>query len=71
MTEIERFTAKTDEGKEYVIVLYQEYLHTEDFRGSQDIEGQRQYLTSTGELVNRIDSKTFQIVKTNEIVRKV
>jgi hypothetical protein len=71
MTEIERFIAKTDKGKEYIIILYQEHVHTEDFVGSQDIEGLTQYLTSTGKFVSRIDSETFQIVETNEIVRKV
>jgi hypothetical protein len=71
MTEIERFLAKTDKGREYTIILYQEHIHTEDFKGSQDIEGPTRYLTSTGRLVNRIDSETFQIVETDEIVRKI
>lgn len=71
MIEIDRFVAKTNEGKEYIIVLYQDYIHTEDFQGSEDVEGQSQYLTPTGGLVNQLDSETFQILDTNEIVRKV
>lgn len=69
--EVERFLAKTDKGKEYIIVHYQEYLSTDDFAGHEEIEGQEGYVTSEGLVVNRIDSETFQIVETNEVVRKV
>jgi hypothetical protein len=69
--EVERFIAKTDKGKEYTIIHYQEYLTANDFDGEDEIEGLEGYTTSEGLFVNRIDSKTFQIVETNEVVRKV
>jgi len=71
-TETCRFLAKTDSGKEYTIVEYQEYVTSGSFDNPQsETATLKSFSTSTGLLVNRIDSKTFQIVETNEIVRKV
>ena len=66
-----RFIARSDSGKEYIIVKYQEYIYFDCCSKPQELEGLFSYRTSNGDLVNCIDSETFQIVETNEIVRKV
>jgi hypothetical protein len=70
--EVDRFIAKTDKGKEYTIIEYQQYKNTGTFDKPNDLTATTtRFATSTGLLVTRIDSKTFQIVVTNETVRKV
>ncbi|NQT05426.1 MAG: hypothetical protein HQ577_05390 [Dehalococcoidia bacterium] len=70
--EIDRFIAKTDTGKEYTILVYQEFIPAGSFDNPQaEIEGLKSLSTSTGLHVNYIDSKTFKVVETNEIIRKV
>ena len=70
--ETDRFLARTDMRKEYIIIQYQEYISSASF-GDHHVElGTLKSLrTSTGLHVKCIDPKTFQIVETNEIVRKV
>jgi len=71
--EIDRFLAKTDNGKEYIIVQYQEYIDTTHLTSSrrEEIAGHKRLATSTGLDVSYIDPKTFKIVNTGEIIRKV
>lgn len=68
-----RFLAKTDTGKEYIIVQYQEYIDATHLTSSrrEEIAGLKRLATSTGLDVTYIDPKTFKIVSTGEIVRKV
>jgi hypothetical protein len=72
VVEVDRFRAISDAGKEYILIVYQSFIPTptrDDPHG--EIEGMKSLFTSTGLHVNYIDSKTFKIVETNEIVRKV
>lgn len=69
--EIDRFTATADSGKTYTIIIFQEYIPSGTLDSPHDmIEGLKSVLTSSGARVNRIDSDTYQIVQTGEIVRK-
>ena len=70
--ETDRFLAKADNGTEYTIVQYQEYISTSSFDNpNSEIEGLKSLSTTTGLHVNYINPKTFKIVETNEIVKKV
>jgi len=70
--ETDRFLVKTDTGKEYTIVQYQEYILAASHDDPHaEIEGLKRLYTSTGLDVEYIDSKTFKVGGTNEIVRKV
>ena len=70
--EINRFQAKTDKGKEYTIIEYQQYENTGTFDKPNDITATTtRFLTSDGEIVSQIDSETFQIFNTDGVVRKV
>ena len=71
--EINRFKAKSDKGKGYIIIEYQQYENTGTFDKPNDITATTtRFLTSDGEIVNKIpNTETFQILLTNEIVRKV
>ena len=67
--EIDRFNAKADSGKMYTITIYQEYIPAGTLDSPHDmIEGPKSVFTSSGDRVNRIDSETYQIVQTGEIV---
>ncbi len=57
--EIDSFLVKTDSGKEYTMVEYAE------------IAGPKRFVTSTDLSANRIDAETFELVQTDEVVRKV
>jgi len=72
MVEVERFHAKTDNGKDYIIVHYQEYISVashDDPHG--EIKGLKRLVTSEGDTVNYINPTTFKIVSTDEIVHKI
>jgi hypothetical protein len=69
--EIYRFRTKTDSGVEHTIVVYQEIIVAENMQdpGTQ-ISGFKTLETSAGFKVSYINSETFNIVATDEIVRK-
>jgi hypothetical protein len=70
--ETERFLVKTDTGKEYIIIQYQEYISVDSLNDPHaEIKGLKRLATSTGLHVNYINPETFKVVETNEIVRKV
>ena len=69
--EIARFRAKTEAGREYVIVQYQEYFSVPSFDDPDETPGRKWMTTSAGLPVNYIDPETFKIVQTDEIVRKI
>ena len=70
--EIDRFETKSESGKEYLIIQYQEYLNpvSED-QSNDEILGRKFFLTYHGALVYHIKPKTFEIFATKEIVQKV
>jgi hypothetical protein len=70
--EINRFDAKSQSGKLYTIIEYQEQVSATGFSNPNNIhKGLKSWVTSEEQLVNQIDSETYQILGTNEIVRKV
>lgn len=70
-SEVSRFTAKTDSGKIYIIIEYQEYISTASLPNpNAEMPGLKRWATPNRLAVNQIDAETFQIVQTNEIVRK-
>jgi len=71
---VERFLVKTESGEEYTIIQYQKEISvmTHDSGGWEDwIPTTKRLTTSTGIPVNYIDPKTFKVVNTGEIVRKI
>ena len=70
--EINRFDAKSQSGKLYTIIEYKEQVSATGFSNPNNIhKGLKSWVTSEEQLVNQIDSETYQILGTNEIVRKV
>ena len=69
--EIGRFSAKSDSGQVYVIIEHQEYNQVRTLKVDTELPSLKSWVTSTGLFVNQIDAETFQIVQTDEIVRKV
>jgi hypothetical protein len=60
---INEYSCISDSGKQYIIQEYQEL--------SDNTHTLKHLVTSDGLDVNYIDSETFKIVNTNEVVRKV
>jgi hypothetical protein len=73
MVETDRFLAKADSGKEYVVIQYQDYIDvsTHDNPNSKILSRIKRLETEDGLLVTYIDEKTFSIFDTGEIIRKV
>ncbi len=71
--EIERFGAKTEQGKRYVIIVYLTILNAGGFdKPGAMAEGRKRYATSKGLHVNiGNDPNTFEIVETGEMVTRV
>ena len=70
--EVDRFKVKNESEKEYIIIKYQEYIKAgSGDQPNDEIPGRKIFLTYDGALVNYINSKTFEIFATKEIVRKV
>ena len=70
--EINRFDAKSQSGKLYTIIEYKEQISATGFGNPNYIhKGINSWVTCEEQLVNQIDSETYQILGTNEIVRKV
>ena len=67
--ELHRFTARSDEGREYTIIEYQEYI--QDRNSDAETVGLKRWTTSEELHLHYIDSKTFKIFETGEIIRKV
>ena len=67
--ELDRFTARSDEGREYTIIEYQEYI--QDRNSDAETVGLKRWTTSEELHLHYIDSKTFKIFETGEIIRKV
>ncbi len=74
MSEIEkeRFLAQDDAGRVYTVVIYQETREYRTLSGpSQTIEGALRATLSDGRSLDWIDAETFEIIDTDEIIRKV
>jgi len=67
--EIDRFIAKDDEGKEYTVIEYQEYI--QDRNSNSETVGLKRWTTSEELHLHFIDPKTFKIFESGEIIRKI
>ncbi len=67
-SKINEFKARTKEGKEYTVCEYQELLGITPYR--KEILGSKRLATNKGLKVVEIDSYTFRIVDTGEIIQK-
>jgi hypothetical protein len=72
IVETDRFRARTDNGKEYVIVVNQEFVSIGTHENPHDeVPGRKSLTTTTGLSVNYIAPDTFRVVQTGEVLRKV
>ena len=70
--EIGRFQVKSDEGKIYTIIQYQDYIM--DRKAAEltaNIEGFKRLTTEEEFHIHAIDADTFQIYETGEVVKRV
>jgi hypothetical protein len=70
--ELERFSVETEHRDHYTLSLIQEYRIVSTMSGGrQRIAGLRRYDVRGGGHANYIDERTFKIVATGEIARRV
>lgn len=70
--EIRRLQARGTSGVTYTVVEYQNFTRFTPISGApQDVPGSKALLLSDGRHVNFIDSETFKIVATGEVIKAV
>ncbi len=70
--EFERFDAKADDGSIYTVIGYQQFIEARTVdQPTQWLKGMKHYELDDGSPVNYVDAKTFKIVMTDQIIRKV
>lgn len=71
--EIDRFETIDEDGDKNTVVCYQRVIETRKLDGSISAIRSRlkEYRTVSGAHVNALDSETFKIVETDQIVRKI
>lgn len=71
-TEIDRFQARSDKGRIYTVIKYQTMITFKPVSGpSSKAKGGYDYALQNGDPVSEIDSSTFKVLLTDEIIRKV
>jgi hypothetical protein len=69
--EIDRFMVKSDSGKEYTLVEYQDYIPIpSSYGGSGEFKGLKRLVTTGGLDVNDYDPVNLVITETHEVVRR-
>jgi hypothetical protein len=66
-----RFDAVSDEGDIYTVVVFQEFTEFRSLIGGSTLPGLQEFRLLDGSFVNQINPETFQILDTDEILRKV
>ena len=66
-----RFRAVSDDGEGFIVIECQRIIETRTFTGTLITKGLKRFRLSDGSSVNRLDPETFQIVQTQQIIRKV
>ncbi len=70
--EIRRFKAVDSEGNVYTVIEKQKFMQAAALDGKQSqAAGSRRLMLPDGEPVNFIDDDTFEIVRSDTIIRKV
>ena len=69
--EVDRFDAVSDEGDIYTVVVFQEFTEFRSLTGGSTVPGLQEFRLLDGSFVNQIDPETFQILDTEETIRKV
>jgi hypothetical protein len=70
--EIGRFKVRSEEGKEYTIIQYQDYIMDRKAADlAANIEGFKRLTTEEEYHVHAVDSDTFKIYETGDIVKRV
>jgi hypothetical protein len=70
--EINHYKCIGDSGHQYTVIEYQNFTHFKPLNGpAEDVAGTKGWLLLGGGYVNFVDDQTFQIVNTDELIRKI
>lgn len=69
---VDQFDAVSDDSETFTVMRYQRIIRSSPLSGSSPpLKGSTRLALSDGRHVTSIDSVTFKIVATNQIIRKV
>jgi hypothetical protein len=69
--EIERFKAISDDGAEFTVIRHRSIIESRaNSEPPTRSKGIPQLTLTDGRIVNQIDPETYQIVETNQIIRR-
>jgi hypothetical protein len=69
--ETDRFAVKTENGKEYMLIEFQDFISTPPSFGPQgEFKGLKRLVTTTGLSVVDFDPEKYKILETNEVIRR-
>jgi hypothetical protein len=69
--EIERFNVRAEDGQEYTIVVFQQFISAAHLTDPQaEIPGSKRLVTNTGLPVSYVNAETFEIVGVGQVVRE-
>jgi hypothetical protein len=71
LRQTDRFQARADDGREYAIVEYTNFLQAGGTGGPTQVAGVRSYKTVDGTIVSGKDDGSFEIFPRGPIVRRV
>jgi hypothetical protein len=70
--EIERFRVRAEDGEEFTIIVYQEFIPAGTLDDpAAEIPGMQRLITTGGLLVTNDNAETFKVVVRNKVVRKI
>jgi hypothetical protein len=70
--EITRFRAADEEGNEITVICVRTITLSRTLDGKEArVRGLKEYMTTSGEPVTPIDSETFKVVTTDQIIRRI
>lgn len=70
--EVNRYRCRGEDGSEYTVIERQTFTNFRPMSGpSQNVGGALDWILSDGRDVNFVDDDTFQILDTDEVIRKI
>ena len=70
--ETRRFRARSDDGREFIVIEYEQLHEHRDLSGQTSFtRGLKRLVLSDGSTVVQIDPETFKILQTDVVIRKI
>lgn len=71
IVELRRFRCVDADGKQHVVIEYQEMIESRSMQGASELPGMKFLRDSRSREVNAKDEATFEILATGQVLRKL